>query len=362
MFLTDQGEKMNTQKQKISVGKNEIIYGIAFICLLACAIWAKEEFLQPAPILRITVYTAVLLFTAGVFFIKGFACDAVQQKYLVALLLFSPFVIFSVYYSENAEILGGLFFFLGVETLLDGKKKWWMLWFSLAMGVGEIYFLLFMAVLLTLEKRVLYIIGKAIVPLLCGGIIYLGISCFLQGWINTGNVIWGEMIKKGFPAVAGQNASYLVLGIIIIMAVCYFSEFSKEKMYYYLMVFATLFFILGTFEDYYSVVMVPMLLLVFAHRQVYFRINMILYLVVNFCGTMCLIWKQTQVLGGIPYIEYYMGAVNACLVAAVLLIWLVNYPGQKTFKNLAGVRCETWIMVLNIIIVYPLILSMRILS
>lgn len=354
---------MNIQKQKIRFGKNEVGYFIAFVCLLACVLWVKgKPGFQLNVILKIAVYTTVLLLAVSIFLIKYFKCNTVRRSYFATLFLFSPFVIFPLYYSENTEILGIVFFFLGVEGILEKKNKWWIWWFSLAIGISEIYVLLFLAVILLLEKRIYHIIRMAIIPFFCGGAIYLVIHIFLNGWVNSGNIIWGEMIRKGFPAVAGQKASYLVLGVILILAICYFSEATTEKIYYYLMVLSTFFLMLGTFEDYYAAIIIPLLLLVFVRNETYFRINMILYLITNFCGMLCIIWNQDITLSKIPYIEYYMGAIDACFVAAVVLLWIVNYPGQKKFQNLAEIKCETWIKVLNLVIIYPLLLATKVMG
>lgn len=352
---------MDVQKKKLHFGKSEVAYIAAFLCLLTCLIWAKEEsFFQLDIILKMIIYSIILLLTVNSFLGKSIEYNDNLKRYYAALFVFSPFVIFSLYYSENTEIFGIAFFFLGAKGILARKDKWWILWFSLAIGIGEIYCILFLAVVLLLEKRFFHIIRIVIGPFLFGGVVYLAIHYFLNDWINSGNVIWGEMIKKGFPAVAGQEASYLVLGVLLILGICYFAAASIEKIYFYLMVLATLFLISGTFEDYYAAIIIPMLLLVFVNNMAYFRINMILYLIVNLCGALCLIWNQGLALSQIPYIQYYMGVVNACLVAAVLLLWGINYPGKKKFEALADVKCELWIKILNVMIVYPLVLSVRI--
>lgn len=348
--------------QKNSFMNREIWSWIGFAILLICIIWMKGQDITATSEMIWFVAGTIALLIARAIFLKRLDINSEKRKCLSSLFLLSPFIIFSVYFSDNIEIFGVLFFLIAIEAMEDNRKTSWILWFALAIGISEIYIFLFMLILLMYEKRVQYIIVKSVGPICMGGMLHLGISQFLSEKVVTGNIMWGDIIAKGIPAVAGQKASYFVIGGLVLFLICYFVKAEKKSVFYFLMVFSTLFLIIGSFQDYYVIIFVPLLLIVLFENPQYFRINMILYLVLNICGILCLIWNQVEMLINIPNISYYMGAVNACLVAAVLLLWFINYPRQKSFQNLAEMKCETWLKVLNIVIIYPLLLVVKIMG
>ena len=348
--------------QKNSFTNRAIWSWIGFAILLICIIWMKgQDITGASEMIWFAVGTITLLIARAVF-LRRLDIHSEKRDCFSILFLFSPFIIFSVYFSDNIEIFGVLFFLIAIEAMGDNRKKSWILWFALAISVSEIYIFLFIFLLLMYEKRVRYIIVKAVGPICIGGILHLGISRFLGEKIVTGNIIWGDIITKGFPAVAGQTASYLVIGGIVLFFLCYLVEAEKKTVFYFLMVFSTLFLTIGSFQDYYVIVFVPLLLIVFFENEQYFRINMILYLVLNICGILCLIWDQAEMLINISDIAYYMGAVNACLMASIFLIWFVNYPGKRCLNGVKGDKCEFWLIGLNIVLVFSLILAMKMLK
>lgn len=286
--------------------------------------------------------------------------DSGEMKFcLVVMFPFSVYVLFSVCYAANMEIIGVFFFLCSLLQILQEKKGAYV-YMILSAAVYPASLLLFLIVNLMFQKK----IGRVIVDILTvsipGAILYVILSRSV--FPEMGNIIWADTLSHGFPIIAGNNMSFFAIGFIMVAIATYLTpENKKEFLFYYLMSAALVITVFASYHSYYMVITVPLILLVFGQNISYFRTNLLLYLVYSVCGIVCMLWNDEgyflkRILANVRNVDYYVGAVAACMAASAILMIGVNCPFYEFKSEIMSQKCEKWLIWITVFVGCPFIL------
>lgn len=274
--------------------------------------------------------------------------NAEANRRLTIMFPLSVYVLFSVCYAANIEIIG-VFFFLCSLLLLLQKKKIFCLPAIFSIALYPVCFLLYMIVILLFHKKIGRIFTGILIIGAPGAILYMILSRTVLSGI--GNIVWADTLSHGFPILEGNHMSFFAVGFIAALAAAYFTpeEKRKEMLFYYLMSSVLILAVFASYHSYYMVIAVPLILLVFQQRPAYLRTNLILYLVYSVSGIVCMIWNDEgyilrRILSDIRNIEYYIGAAAACMAASAVLMIVVNSPFYKSKSEVMTMECEKWLI------------------
>jgi len=274
--------------------------------------------------------------------------DDEKESYRWVLLFpVSVYVLFSIFYTGNAEIIGVLLFLCSLKLILQEKTGAYFIAIP-AIAVSPAYFLLYVIIILLWEKSFKKILIKIMISGGVGLSGYLFLSHFV--FLDTGYIIWSDTMSHGLTIIGGNNMSVVVVAFFVIAVISYTVPVKNKKKVgiYYLMSLALIITVFSSYQGYYMVMTIPLLLLVFCQNKKYERTNMLLYLVYSVCGIICMLWNEEEyVLRRISLqvesVEYLMGVVAACLVAAAVLLIVVNNPFYKVETETLCRECENWI-------------------
>lgn len=276
------------------------------------------------------------------------------KKYQFSVFLISSvFVLYSIYYAGNIEIAGVFFFLFSIQWMLEEKKAAYVL-AVLAVSFSPVYFLMYFLITLLWNKAPVQIVIKTImlgVPGIAGSLLLRHLAFF-----ETGNIIWSETILHGLPIIGGNSLSFFIVGFAAISVSAYMNPWEKRKdaLYYCLMVMALLFSVFASYQGYYMIITVPLMLLVFEKNKVYFRMNLILYLVYSVCGVICMMWgDESYILRRLlienERAEYYIRIMASCFAASGILLIIVNFPFYKFKSEVMYRKCERWLVWITIL-------------
>lgn len=273
---------------------------------------------------------------------------AEPNRSLTVMFPLSGYVLFSVFYAANIEVIGVFFFLCSLRMFLRGKKTFCIFAIG-SIATYPVCFLLYMIVFLLFHKKMGRFFADMLIIGAPGAILYILLSRSVLSGI--GNIVWADTLSRGFPIIAGNTMSFFAVGFIAVMAAAYFTpeEKRKEMFFYYLMASVLILAVFASYHSYYMVIAVPLILLVFQQKPAYLRTNMILYLVYSVCGMLCMVWNDEgyilrRILINIRNIEYYMGAVAACMAASAVLMMVVNCPFYKSNSEVMTWKCEKWLL------------------
>lgn len=304
----------------------------------------------------------VFLLASTIVFVKILQMDGNNteiNRYLTVMFPFSAYVLFSICYAANIEIIG-VFFFLYSLLILLREKKLFCVYAIFSVALYPISFLLYIVIILLFHKKITRILVSILIIGVPGATVYTILSRSVFSGI--GHILWADTLSHGFPIIAGNYMSFFVVGFIVAMVAAYFTpeNKSKEMLFYYLMSSALVLAVFATYHSYYMAIAVPMILLVFQQRPAYLRTNLILYLVYSVCGIICMVWNDEgyilrRILLDIQNIEYYMGAVAACMAASAVLLIVVNCPFYKSKSEVMTLECEKWLIWITVLAGCPFI-------
>lgn len=204
-------------------------------------------------------------------------------KWLVFIFLSSPLLIISIFIMSQYDIISILFMLLGILAFIKGNKKWFIIWFSIAIPLKLFAVFIFIPLLLLDNKKVIQIIKYFSIGMLPLGFTKL-LSFFMPMYVQSTSGFTGEMLSKLFSSGINVNfgyASLFFLAFFLILIFCYQKELknkderNKYSIYIPLIIFSS-FFMFVDFHPYWIIILVPFLTIVFFQNMKNFKVNIIL--------------------------------------------------------------------------------------
>ena len=202
---------------------------------------------------------------------------------VIFTFLSSPFLLLSLFIINQYDIIEIYFILIGLLMYLKGNKKWFIIWFSIAITLKLFALFIFIPLVLLKEKK----IGKIIKQIFVGVaplIFFKIISSFMYLYNESTSVFTDEILKRVFSVginVNMGNASLFCISLIAIALFCYLKnikdkdEFNKFAIYIPLLVFTSLFCFVN-FHPYWIVLLAPFMSIIIFQNMKYFKINIIL--------------------------------------------------------------------------------------
>lgn len=244
-----------------------------------------------------------LLWMKGILILFLYLCSMIIKKicqevgfskenirWTMFIFVSSPLIFSSVFILCQYDIIPMFFMLLGILAYIRDDQKKFLLWFSIAIPMKILPLFVFIPLLLLKEKRVLQIIGKCFVTLLCL-IVFRIIAMSMPYYDLSTKSFNNHMISRLFSTstlkVSVGTASLFVAAYAIICVYCYIKELkNKKELYQYSMYipFAVfnVFFLFVYFNPYWLVYLTPFFAFLLFNNSKYFKANLLIEIVFNF--------------------------------------------------------------------------------
>lgn len=223
--------------------------------------------------------------------------DLAENDIIFTILLFftSNFFVSSIVEISEYDIISLCFVLYGIEAYIRRDHKMFLMMFACAIPLKFFAILIFLPLLLLKEKNIWKILGNIVIVMLPIMVFRLIIPCsgqpsginltdMLQG-TNVGNLALLYAIEYFIEMVVGE-VYFSVVGLGILMAMCYFIEIDKNEdikrysIYICMLSYAILFVTCYT-HPYWIMILVPFLHIVAVQNKEYLHVNLILEMVMT---------------------------------------------------------------------------------
>lgn len=291
-----------------------------------------------------------------------------SKKYLLIYYALSPLLTLYSLYSGNYDIISVCFILYGIDALIRGKKKGFIISFAVATSMKYFPLLIFIPILLLREKRVLIIIRNILLTL------SVSIVERLIFHNNTVTEEYPSSFVLSFFTGDGQvnslgigNMSFYMFLFIILCVYCYLQSCDDNLGYYRKIIYVSnvtwiIFFLTVPYYCYWIVYLMPFLTLLIWSTSKNMFINIVLECAFSVSMIIVSMMRAPHILGAcgpfffIPQIArnvfgegtvlpnnytmgHYLNEINenigfnvflvAIVVASILIILVINYPGKR---------------------------------
>ncbi|NBJ92114.1 hypothetical protein [Parablautia muri] len=336
----------------------------------------------------------LILFTLGTILLLkkiaiklGFS-DKISQ-YVCYLSGISLLFVFPILVAAQYDIVPVFFMMYGILGWMEQDKKRCLLGFSIAFTMKPIAILTYGILLLLEEKRIRYIILKAVVSLIpvfiCKGIYLLNPlnsdsnNIFLAGVVS-------DLLKVSVPAGNGGFSLCFLVGALIYIA-AYMEKLTdnverngKKFIWFAFLLWAD-FSLFLEIAPYWIVYLAPFLVLVLFFNERKINQSLLLDFVVNTGVIFSMIVSFSWVYGGEKTFSYlilrpiyqminqeeiptvcgtlrrfqltmFQPVINSVVIAAVIFVAYLSYRGMKEENDKEEIVIENWHIRIRIIILY----------
>lgn len=310
----------------------------------------------------------------------------VPESNLQNIILFASsfFVLTGIAYIGQNDILVIFFFLLALECFLSEKIKTFLLFAAISIAMKPFFIFSFIALILLKEKK----IHKIILYIIAGMSIY-----FLQkipfyhapmyneslSYGPTGNII-GLLLEASLPFTR-VGVSIFVLSLLLVYLLAYFDtnrNRSNQRCIYYCTMPFICFFAFTNFESYRPIYLLVLLVLLFAAKPAYKRINLILEmlftgaLIVHYMLTDSLFYNPLYIHLPSRHPDYYsiysfmqtnlpnigIKAFMAVATFALLCMAVINHPEFKSENHILCLKEEKYLIILrSLLYAFPFALA-----
>lgn len=316
-------------------------------------------------------------------------------QWIVALALTYPFTYIGVYYSGQSDIISVCFFTIAIYFLLKKDQRLFIICSSCAIAAKPFYLLCYIAIVLLLEKN----IGKIFIKLFLGygitlvlNLLYSNAPMYQKSMeMGPMNKMLELILGNGYDTMLTEG-SYLVFVLVLLYFYAYMKRVNEDEYDKYVIFMAVvpmmLHFMFAGFEHYRMILLTPFLFILFAQNKKYFRINMIVNVIVTFCALMCIINYSTNIfstqfmeetlfvrifgetdianriyvnlhdiiLNKIPNFSIYAKAFAGAFGAGNLILIGINHPRFNKEFRVETENCERWIVWGHMLMLVPFII------
>ncbi len=319
-----------------------------------------------------------------------------NEAWWVAILSLSyPYTYLGVFYAGQSDVICVCLFTAAVYLLLKGKNGWFYFLSSCAIATKPFYLLSYIAIILLLEKNIVKIVLKLVAG--CGitlflSVLYNGAPMYKESMENGPmNQILENILGGGYSSFA-TTASYLIFALVLIYFLAYLTKVTREDRSSYIIYFIVIpllvHFMFAGFEHYRMILLSPFLFIMFMQKKEYFRINMIVNLVISFCAMLCIInfskyilstefmdgtfitnffgrtsadarrWYNLQSLfrEGIENFKVLAKGMAGAYGGGAFILILINHPRFKRKFAVETEQCERWVLWGNMFLIIPFVM------
>ena len=209
----------------------------------------------------------------------------VQGDEVAALFATSPFVIFAVFIFSQYDIISVYFVLLGLVAYFQRRFLKFVFWFSLAISLKYFAIIIFVPLLLMIEKRIKYLVIyflAALVPTLVQIALYWHSDIFLGEIFTLAGGKAGDAL--------GRGAAVLMAGLYALLCIYAFfkkMDFEHQKLFWHLLaIFSSLFaydlmFSIVRWHPHWLVIIAPFICLTYlyvGHKRTLIVIELLAYL------------------------------------------------------------------------------------
>lgn len=311
------------------------------------------------------------------------------SRYICYLSGLSMLFVFPIFVAAQYDIIPVFFMLYGTLGWLNQDQKKCFLGFSIAFTMKPIAILMYGLLLLLEEKKIRYIVLKAVISMtpvfICKGIYLLNPlnsdsnNIFLEGEIS-------RLLKVSIPAGNGGFSLFFLVGAVIYIA-AYLQkltgdmEIDGKKFIWLAFLLWADFCLFSEVAPYWIVYLAPFLILVLFYNEQSINTSLLLDLIVNAGIIFSMVVSFSWVYGGEKTFSYlllrpvyhlinpdniptvcgtlrrfqltmFQPMVNSVVIAAVIAIAYLSYKGIKKNRDAEEVLIENWHIRIRIIVLY----------
>lgn len=212
--------------------------------------------------------------------------DDKHVSWTVLFFISSPLLLVSLFIMSQYDIIAIFFILLGLLMYLKNNKKWFIIWFSIAILLKMFALFIFIPLLLLTNKKWKNIVKYTflgLLPLLLTKLISFKMPLYKESMSGFSDEMLNNLLSQGINVNFG-SASLFCITLIAISIYCYIknvkdrNELNKFAIYIPLFVFSC-FFMFVNFHPYWIILLTPFTALVVFQNLKYFKINVILEII-----------------------------------------------------------------------------------
>ncbi|NLL77136.1 MAG: hypothetical protein GX235_07800 [Clostridiales bacterium] len=240
-----------------------------------------------------------------------------QKSKMAAYLTFSsPFVLISIYYTGQSDIVSLCLFVIAVYKLLNKKQRWFLVLAALGIAAKPYILLAYIAIILVIEKNIwkicAYIFAGGSVALLFN-LLYADAPMFRES-MNSGPT-GGQL--DSFLSVAidggiGQKIPLFIVAIVLFYFYLYISRCDQEKdirIIYSSAVTFLIYFMLTEPAAYRMIYIVPFIYILFMKKEDCFPLNLLLEVTGTICAALVFYIRNVNFFSGWYVFQFIRDAV-----------------------------------------------------
>ncbi|WP_342757093.1 hypothetical protein [Kineothrix sedimenti] len=292
-----------------------------------------------------------------------FTGDIKESRMAAYLVFSSPFVLTSIFFAGQTDVVSLCLLTIAVYHLLRKKRAWFIIFAALSIAAKPYVLFAYIAIILLIEKNVwkicAYVLGGGSVTLIFN-LIYLNAPMYKESM--SGGPTGGQMdalLSVSIDGGIGQKIPLFVVAIVLFYFYMYMKRYDEEKsiwIVYAASVSFLLFLMLTMPKTYRMIYIAPFIFILFLYNKEKLQLNLLIEVIASACAIIVFFVRNERFFSswyifqfvrdrmtdfgnaalsnvrnglGQPTFQPYVYGISAVYIAAFILLILINHPGFK---------------------------------